>query len=358
MNVFHSLGADHYLVTHNVGPNESGWRIDAFLKHRYKRRSREQIKRALDTGAVTIKRTLSHSQVGKLKPATSLMLGDVVHVMTERKPEPEVNFNYRIIHEDDTLFIIEKPANLPVHPAGKYFFNTLTTHLKTQGFTSPLDAEKDFYLVHRIDKETSGVLVLAKDKEVCQKLTAQFADRTTEKTYLAITHGRIEKDEFEVTVALGRDPHSPVNLKMAPTTVEAGGQSASTKFKVLERRGKFTLVECYPKTGRQHQIRVHLDYVGHPIVGDKLYGLDLTTSLSLFERPTSKAAQFVGVEVQQSSTFIPPEVMAKLILPRHALHAAGIRFTDPLSGKRLEFKAPLPVDLQNFFDAQSDSTII
>ncbi|MCM0607292.1 MAG: RluA family pseudouridine synthase [Xanthomonadaceae bacterium] len=349
MNVSHRLSENQYLVTYNVGSGESGSRIDNFLKSRYHRRSREQIKRALDSGAISIIRT--SSQVGKIKPSSTVMLGDQVHVMTERKEEPEVNFNYKILFEDETLFIVEKPSNLPVHPAGKYFFNTLTTHLKTQGFKTPLNDDVDFYLAHRIDKETSGVLVLSKDKEVSQKLAAQFADRTTEKTYLAITHGRIEKDEFSVDVPIGRDPNAPVTLKMAPLALEAGGQTAATKFKVIERRGNFTLVECYPKTGRQHQIRVHLDHVGHPIVGDKLYGIEVDTALTLFERRMPSASQNTLTSMQfQTAMEISPEVMEKLILPRHALHAAGIKFSHPITGKRVEFRSGLPEDLQAFFD--------
>lgn len=353
MNVFESLTENQYLVTYKVGAGEAGSRIDHFLMSRYQRRSREQIKRALDSGAITINRT--SAQVGKIKPSSPVMLGDRVLVMTERKAEPEVNFNYKILFEDETLFIIEKPSNLPVHPAGKYFFNTLTTHLKTQGFKTPLEDDVDFYLAHRIDKETSGVLVLSKDKEVSQRLAAQFAERTTEKTYLAITHGRIEKDEFEVNVPIGRDPNAPVTLKMAPLALDAGGQTASTKFKVIERRGKYTLVECYPKTGRQHQIRVHLDHVGHPLVGDKLYGIDVETALTLFERRMPSASQNTLTSMNvETGMEISAEVMAKLILPRHALHAAGIKFTHPISGKRVEFKSGLPEDLQAFFDAQKD----
>ena len=353
MNVKHSLGADHYLVTHRVGPNESGIRIDAFLKHRYQKKSREQIKRALDTGAITIGRNVPHFQVGKIKPSTSLLYGDEVRVLTEKSPEPEVNFDYKILYEDEALFVINKPSNLPVHPAGKFFFNTLITHLKTQGFTRPLDEDRDFYLVHRIDKETSGVMVLVKEREFSNKLAAQFADRSTEKTYLAITHGRIEKDKFSVDLAIGHDPHAPVNLKQACIPESEGGYPSLTHFKVLERRGNFTLVECTPKTGRQHQIRVHLDAVGHPIVGDKLYGIDQEISLSLFERPVHKSAQTIlGSPAYTAAPEISPEVMAKLILPRHALHAHAIRFTHPLTHKKVEFTSPLPEELRAFFESQ------
>src|SRR6476659_2145101 len=168
MNVTRSLTSDHYLVTHSVGPNQNGIRLDAFLKERYHKRSREQLKKAIDAGAVSVRRTQGpHLTVGRPKPSSQLIPGDEVLVLTERKPEPEVRFDYQILFEDESLFVINKPANLPVHPAGRYFFNTLLIHLKTQGHRNPLNLEQDYFLAHRIDRETSGVLILTKEKGIC-----------------------------------------------------------------------------------------------------------------------------------------------------------------------------------------------
>jgi 23S rRNA pseudouridine1911/1915/1917 synthase len=336
MNVTHSLTAEQYLVTHSVGPNQHGIRLDAFLKERYRKRSREQLKRAIDEGVVTIKRDQSpHLKLGRTKPSYQLVPGDEVLVLTERKPEPEVSFDYQILFEDESLFVINKPAQLPVHPAGRYFFNTLLVHLKTQGHQNPLKIEREFYLAHRIDKETSGVLILTKTKEVCAHITRQFAERTTQKRYLAIVRGACP-EQFDVPLAMGKAPRSLIELKMATLPESEGGLPSFTAFKRLQTNGSFSLVECYPKTGRQHQIRVHLDAVGHPIVGDKLYGLPEREALRFYERQ-----------------HLTPEAEAQLLLPRHALHAASIRFTHPISGKRMEFSAALPDDLQNFISTTS-----
>ncbi len=333
MNVTRTLTSSEYLVTHRVGPTQQGIRLDHFLKERYRKRSREQLKRAIGQGSVSVRRIQGpHLTVGKPKPSSQLIPGDEVLVLTERKPEPDVCFDYEILFQDHDLFVISKPPNLPVHPAGRYFFNTLLVHLKTQGHREPLEAEKEFYLVHRIDKETSGVLVLAKNKETCAHITRQFAERTTQKRYLAIVHGKCP-ETFAVDLAIKRATHSLIELKMITAPESEGGLPALTTFRRLRVFGNYSLVECAPKTGRQHQIRVHLDAVGHPIVGDKLYGMPESEALRFYERK-----------------HLTPEAEARLLLPRHALHAQWIQFIHPRTGKALEFRAPIPKDLLEFLD--------
>ncbi|MFN7685440.1 MAG: RluA family pseudouridine synthase [Oligoflexia bacterium] len=333
----HHVTPEHYLVTHSVGPNQQGVRLDHFLKSRYRSRSRQSIQTAIDEGWITIERHIGrHAPIpGKPKPSTPVMPGDEIRVLTERKPEPEVNFNYKVIFEDDSLFVIDKPPNLPVHPAGRYYFNTLLVHLKTQGFRDPLRGEREFFLVHRIDKETSGILVLTKDKETCARMTEQFAQRTTRKRYLAIVRGIPTESSFVIDAPMARAKHSKIELKMAILSEREGGQTAYTAFHVLEtcrnRHGEFALVECHPKTGRQHQIRLHLEHAGHPILGDKLYGMSEQAALAFFERETLSAERW-----------------AALIHPRHALHAAGLSFNHPVTGKRIEFESELPADLRSF----------
>lgn len=330
------LTENHYLVTYSVRQN--GVRLDAFLKEHYRKRSREELKRAIDRGVVTIQREQSpHLTVGRLKPSLQLLVGDEVRVLTERKIEPEVCFDYRVIFEDDVLFVIDKPPNLPVHPAGRYFFNTLLTHLKTEGHKTPLRADIEYYLVHRIDKETSGILVLCKEKVASAHLTAQFAARKTEKYYLAISKG-IVPEEFENDHGMKRATNSPISLKMMIAAESEGGQSALTRFKRLSvhkhpRHGDFSVIQCFPRTGRQHQIRLHLEDSGYPILGDKLYGMPETEALRFYDR-----------------LHLTPEAEARLIIRRHALHAAGIRFEHPVTGKMMEFASPLPPDLQAFLD--------
>ena len=339
----HQVTGDLLLVTHSVTPGENGMRLDSYLKEYYRRKSREQIKRDIVAGTISVVRSQSpHLTIGKLKPSSQLLSGDEVQIVNRRRPEPPVDFNYKILYEDEILFVIEKPGNLPVHPAGRYYFNTLLVHLRSQGFTAPLKANREFFLVHRIDRETSGILVLAKNAEACAHLVEQFAKRKTEKSYLAIVKGRVEKEEFTVDLPIQRDPKSSIRLKMAPMTEEKGGLHAITRFKRLELAGNYSLLECLPKTGRQHQIRVHLEAAGYPIVGDKLYGIPEAVAFRMFENKTT--------------TFIPPEIEARLLLPRHALHAAGIRFVHPLTGKAVEFQSPLPKDLQTFLNMQRSIT--
>jgi 23S rRNA pseudouridine1911/1915/1917 synthase len=324
---------NHYLVTHFVDSGYAGARLDSFLKDRYRKRSRAQLQRAIESGAISIRRKLG--AVGRLKPGSTLVDGDEVLVMSERKPEPEVCFDYKIVFEDEQLLVIDKPAGLPVHPAGRYFFNTLLIHLRTHGHrVNEISAEREYFLVHRIDKETSGILVLTKDKEAAAIITRQFAERRTQKTYLAIARGETPEN-FTVDAPIGRAIGSTIELKMSVVPESEGGQTASTAFRRLSvhrtARGVFSLVECQPLTGRQHQIRVHLDHAGHPIVGDKIYGL-----------PEDEALRFV------ERRYLSAEAEARLLLPRHALHAAGIRFQHPVSGRDVELSSELPAELREF----------
>lgn len=327
MNVERELSANTYTVTHAVGPLQDGLRIDAFLKSRYSRRSREAIQRAIADGHIQILREGSHRPLGKLKPSTQVLRDDRVAVTSQRRAEPEVNFGYRTVFEDDALLVLDKPPMLPVHPSGRFFFNTLLTHLQTKGFTQPQDASSPHYLVHRIDKETSGILVLAKTKEAAAHVTAQFARRETSKTYLAVVRG-LPPAGFENARAMGRSPTSSVKLKMEILPEDQGGQSALTRFEPLHAAGPFALVRCHPKTGRQHQIRVHLDDSGYPIVGDKLYGLPMEDALKFYDR-----------------RHLTQDVIDRLLHPRHALHAHVLELAHPVTGKALRFEAPLPQDL-------------
>jgi 23S rRNA pseudouridine1911/1915/1917 synthase len=300
-----------------------------------------------------------------------------------------VNFNYTILYQDDEILVISKPPRLPVHPAGRYFFNTLLIHLKTDGFKVDLASERKYYLVHRIDKETSGVLLLAKTKEACNALTSQFRNRETEKYYLAIVRGRPDRDHFTVVTPIGKNPKGRIGLKMEALPVESGGLPSETRFEVVESRkglrGEFTLMACFPRTGRQHQIRVHAEIAGWPLVGDKVYGIpeddvltlldgnrddlrsevspdpvdseDATIEEDTFPEEGSPEGADEGSSGDDAPFEIPgpvsstyAEVEARLILPRHALHAAGLRFRHPSSGRIMAFEADLPDDLRNFFE--------
>lgn len=338
-NVTRDLTTNTYTVRYAVGEGQEGIRLDRFLKEHYRKRSRESLKRAIDSGAIRIARNQGkHLTAGKLKASYTLVHGDEVLVTSERRGEPPVNFDYQILYEDDWLFVVDKPPNLPVHPSGRFFFHTLLIHLKTEykkaALTRPLESDELFYLAHRIDKETSGILVLTKDPESCANVVAQFAERKTEKTYLAILRG-ITPETFECHEPMGRAKGSKVALKMACMPEDEGGQVASTKFRRIDVAGDCSLVECYPKTGRQHQIRVHAERAGHPLVGDKLYGVEEDFALLFYERER-----------------LTPEAEARLILPRHALHATSLKIRHPRTGEPIEFKSPLREDLRRFFESQ------
>ena len=323
-----------YLMKWTVENGESGQRLDPFLKEKYRKLSREYIKQAIKVGHIT----LNHEPT---KPSRMLRSDDKVFVLSVKKNEPQVDFNFEILYEDDALMVINKPGNLPMHPTGRFFFNTLLTRLQVVN-SNEVDASRQFFIVHRIDRETSGVIVVGKDKATSADLTDQFLERKTEKEYLAIARGRMEKDEYVVNVPLSKDPRSRLQLRMAPVEIDGAGKplflhedsvmTAETAFKVVERVGDYTVVRVKPHTGRQHQIRVHLDYLGHPIAGDKLYGQD---NLDAFYRNLRDG---------------DPQVMVEpgIFLSRHALHAAKLGFTHPCTKKWMEFAAPLSQELRDF----------
>lgn len=358
------LTESSYIVTHTVGPGHEGARIDAFLKERYPRRSRNQIQSAIEEGAIVLERARTTSAtVGRLRASSPLLVGDRVLVVSERKPESPVDLNYRVLLEDAALFVVDKPGNLPVHPAGRYFFNTLLTHLRTGLAARARAGEKglpqDYYLVHRLDKETSGVLVMTKTSESCTRLVEQFAARTTAKSYLALVHGHPAQDAWSVDAPLRRARTSAIDVRMEvapPDAPLAGGEGeipadgaaypARTDFEIRSRHTiphpvsrkpcDVALVACFPKTGRQHQIRVHLEHSGYPIVGDKLYGMPAEQAYAYFEHK-----------------HLSPEALDRLMIPRQALHAASIEFDHPVSGQRTRVEAPLPTDFAELLRARS-----
>jgi 23S rRNA pseudouridine1911/1915/1917 synthase len=403
------LVGEEFTVTHTVGQTHRKVRLDQFVMEIYRHRSREKLKHAIDSGAITIVRNGSkHLSLGKVKPSTILQKGDVIHVHSVKRAEPEVSFDYKILFEDDEIMVVLKPANLPVHPAGRFFFNTLLSHLKTEGFKKDLEREKEFYLVHRIDKETSGVLLLAKTREACHHLTTQFKEREIGKYYLALVHGKPIQPNFAIDHPIGKISGSKVGLKMYPVPETQGGAPSLTEFEIVESRENFSLLACFPKTGRQHQIRVHAELAGVPLVGDKIYGLTDAEACALmdgnrdFELSLQEAEDLETISEENLSDLdalfsdedeeddsdendadhiddlsdeeifslygedeneeeemtitdalnsLYEETKKKLLLPRHALHAAGIKFKHPRTNEEMIFESGLPDDLRSFFES-------
>jgi 23S rRNA pseudouridine1911/1915/1917 synthase len=245
----------------------------------------------------------------------------------------------KVIYEDDDILIIDKPSGTIVNKAdttkGEFTVQDwLEERFKIKDSRLKIDEDSDFYkragIVHRIDKETSGILIVAKNKSSFENLQAQFKERKVEKTYVALAHGRVEPEEGEIAVPVGRLPWNRKRFG-----VLAGGKEALTKYRAISnfqflisknKKEELTLLELYPKTGRTHQIRVHLKYINHPIFGDELYA----------GRKTSRDD--------------------RKILQRFFLHAKKISFFHPASSsnaasqKRVEFESPLPEELQKVLD--------
>lgn len=294
-----------------VSPVQAGRRLDAFLAATFPYRSRTQWARLVRKGRIVLNE-------GIARPGRTLNPGDRIAYVPDPRPEPRVSDRWSILYEDNSLLAIRKPANLPVHPSGRYFRNTLLLQLlESRG--EDLDSTP-LRIVHRLDRETSGVILFGKSREAAAGLAGQFENREVAKRYLAIVHGVPSADRFLVDGRIGRDSASPVRKAM---TVIESGRPARTGVHVLRRGPEHSLIVARPYTGRLHQIRVHLRHAGHPIVGDKVYGRDP----SLFVRFVSGG--------------LSHEDRRKLFWKRQALHAWRIRLRHPESGRIITLEAPV-----------------
>jgi 23S rRNA pseudouridine1911/1915/1917 synthase len=291
-------------------------RLDRFIVCEIPRMSRSK--------ATEIAKHFAFDEQGRpLSAAKIVRAGDKVVLFRLRWDEPEVNRDVPIVYEDEALVVANKPAGLPVHATARYHRNTLIAILSERFKGETL------HLCHRLDKETSGVIVAARTAEDDVKVKTAFASREIEKCYLAIVHGVVADDVFVVDAPMCLGSHE-VGVLMSIVPVAQGGQPSRTRFKVRQRFASYSLLECYPETGRQHQIRLHLAHIGHPIVGDKLYA--------------HSPALFVAALEDE----LTDEMRAQLKLMRHALHAHNITFDHPRTGKPITLTAPLTEDLANF----------
>jgi len=307
------------LLTFTVERNYAGWRLDEYLKQKIRRATMERV-REIIVNDVVFERELT--------AATAVWPGLTFQVRRRVRAEPSVP-PAELIEEvfiDDALLLVNKPAGLPIHPTARYHHNTLVEMLKVRyGFPA--------FPAHRLDRETSGLVVLARTLEASQRLMKRFANGEVKKQYLAIVEGW-PQDEFTVDAPIAEG----TELIRIAVRIDASGKAARTRFVVekrFERGGeKFAVLRCFPETGRQHQIRVHLKHVGFPLVGDKMYGPDPM----FFDR--------------FSKHQLEPEAMLKLRLPRQALHAAVLEFTHPMTGVPVRFDAPLSADLRDFIEGR------
>lgn len=314
---------DDAIERHLVVPHDrSGWRLDRFLTWRIPRLSR--------TRAQKIVRGQAYSPDGRpLRPNHIVRAGDVIVIYRPPLPEPEAPRTFGVLWEDEDLLVVDKPAGLPVHPTARYHENTLTALLGERYAPKPT-------LTHRLDRETSGILVCARTKAAERGMKAQFEARRVHKEYLALVQGRVEADESILDAPLELETAGKLKNRMR---VAAPGQGlvAETRVRVVARGRSTTLVAAEPRTGRQHQIRVHLCAAGHPVVGDKLYGVD--------------EALFLGF----CDTGLDDDMLAILGLPRHALHAHRIRFAHPRTAAAIDITCPLPDDIRAHFEDDGGS---
>ncbi|MCX7669860.1 MAG: RluA family pseudouridine synthase [Anaerolineae bacterium] len=298
---------------------EDGERLDKWLAGRLPEYSRAQIQRWIADGRVT-------AGPRPLKASYKVNAGEVISVVVPApedyavEPEP---IPLAVLYEDDDLLVINKPAGMVVHPAaGNYHGTLVNAVLHHCPHLAGVGGVQRPGIVHRLDKDTSGVILVAKNDAAQRALQAQFKAREVHKTYLALVHGWMAPRQGEIRAPIGRDPHHRQRMAVVPL---ARGRDAVTRYAVqsyLEQPAgprstgvaspRYTLVACHPLTGRTHQIRVHLAHVGHPIVGDPVYGGRRKTALHC---------------------------------PRQFLHAERIRFRLPATGQEVEFSAPLPADL-------------
>jgi len=294
-----------------------------FHTQRFKYQTTEEWKLELGRGKVTVN--------GKAATSDYLLRIDDIVAYSFVHTEPPVDINIQIMHEEETFLVANKPGNLPSHSDGKYIRNTLIFLLRQRlagkGFLGAL------HLAHRLDRETSGIIVTAKTKIAHQSLLRQFEARTVEKEYIAIARGVINDSSFEVKGFLVPDRNSCISIKKKVVSDDgAGAKYSATAFEVMERFASSTMLRCRPVTGRTNQIRAHLAHAGHPLVGDKLYG-----------RTDDEFLHFAK-NVRAGCYDLPPW----LETPRHLLHASKLIINHPVSGELLAFNAPLPEDMESF----------
>jgi 23S rRNA pseudouridine1911/1915/1917 synthase len=304
-------------------------RIDKFLVNRLESTSRTRIQTAAEAGSIIVNSKPVKSNY-KVKP------GDVISVVLPHPPReieliPE-NIPLDIVFEDDDIIIVNKKPGMVVHPAyGNYtgtLVNALMYHLRDQPLFHSGEVRPG--LVHRIDKGTSGLLVIAKTEFAMNKMALQFFNKTIHRRYIALVWGNLEEDEGTITGNLGRNPKD--RKRMYVFADGSDGKVAITHYKVIEKFDYVNLVECRLETGRTHQIRVHFQYIRHPLFNDPEYGGNVILKGTSF----SKYKQFV------QNCF--------KILPRQALHAKSLGFKHPVTGKELFFDSELPQDMQTVLD--------
>jgi 23S rRNA pseudouridine1911/1915/1917 synthase len=300
----------------------AGKRVDAYLAARYPDYSRSVVQKVIDAGAV-------HVNGHPVKASYKVRTDDVIRVwlpeLGDDGPVPE-DIPLAIVYEDEAFVVVDKGPGMVVHPAKGNWAGTLVNALQFHfDQLSTIGGENRPGIVHRLDRDTSGLVIVAKDDRAHRLLARQFEERTIHKEYLALVAGSPSRDSDYIDRPIGFHPTN--REKMAIRLIEDGARPAITYYEVIERFPRYTLVRCRPETGRTHQLRVHLTHIGHPIVADKLYsGRDKLTVGDVVGR----------AEVPASD---------QILMGRQALHAHSLELEHPVTGQPLKLSSPLPADM-------------
>ncbi|TAH26849.1 MAG: RluA family pseudouridine synthase [Cytophagales bacterium] len=318
---------EHYRII--VDKGQSPIRIDKFIMARVENATRSKVQQAIEAEAVLVNGLST-------KPSYLIKPNDLITISLPEPPRDDVvnpeNIPLNIVFEDDDLLVVNKPAGMVVHPAYNNWSGTLVNALAFhfQNLPTSRNGVGRPGLVHRIDKDTSGLLVIAKTEQAMTHLAKQFYDHSIERTYIAMVWGVPKAEQGTINANLGR------SLKDRKVTTvyedETIGKNAITHYKIIKDYGYVSLLKCNLETGRTHQIRAHMKYLGHPLFNDATYGGDKIWKGTTF----TKYRQFID------NCFA--------ILPRQALHATSLGFIHPVSKKHLQFDVPLPSDFQALID--------
>jgi 23S rRNA pseudouridine1911/1915/1917 synthase len=311
-----------FLTETRVPERHARLRIDIFLARCYGYLTRTEWQRQIRSGKIV------YNGAVLTRHDKRINAGDLVFYTGRDAPEPEVDANYSVLFEDDFLMVINKPGNLPVHPAGIFYHNTLLTLLQKR-------FQMKLHLLHRLDRETSGAVMLAKNAQLAAHFQKNFT--SVGKAYLALVHGVPQDNDFIVDVPIESDPLSMREHRRA--AFAGAREKACTRFVRLFSFSEYSLVKALPYTGRQHQIRVHLKHAGYPIVGDKVYG----AACCLLQEFIKKGYN--------------DEMSEKIKFHRSALHSRMVRFRHPALNKTVCVRAPLPDDMQQFIDLKRGSNV-
>lgn len=319
---------EHYRF--DISTGQEPVRVDKYLSTHMEYTSRHRIQLAIKSEYIRVNDKI-------VKANYIVRPGDVVtFVMPYERRGLEIlpeNIPLNIVYEDDDVLVVDKPAGMVVHPGHGHFSGTLVNALAFHlGISQGPDAEDERMgvLVHRIDKDTSGLLVVAKNDESQLNLAKQFFVHSIDRRYVAIVWGNIKEDEGTITGNIGRDPSDRMRFKVFPDG--ENGKHAVTHYKVLQRFGYVTVVECRLETGRTHQIRVHFNYIGHPLFNDERYD---------------------GAEIRKGTIYAKYRQFIENcfnICPRQALHARLLGFVHPKTGKHILFESPMPEDMSQLIE--------